>query len=189
MAYDFTSVVNQMRSAGVAQAEIDTFLQEQQRLEQEFQSSFEASKTSSSNAFTAAQAEINAMFAKEQESIAAQQASFEAAQKQAQEQAAALAAQAQAQQEELAKQKAEAEAQFAANTERVKRETEGVQRESAEKIAGRRRARRSTAGRDSLINAAVGEGGGTKVPTLGLQGAIGAGAGALGSEQKLGVGG
>jgi hypothetical protein len=189
MAYDFTSVVNQMRGAGVDQAEIDAFLQEQQKLELEFQASVDTTKATTSNAFTAAQAEISAMLAKEQESIAAQQAAFEASQAQAQAQAAAVAAQVQAQQEQLAKQQAEAEAKFAANAEAMKRDIEGMQRESAEKIAGRRRARRSAAGRDSLINAAAGAGVGSSVPTLGTQGVIGAVAAGLGSEQKLGVGG
>ena len=185
MAYDFSAVVNQMRSAGVDQAEIDSFLKEQERLEREFQSQFEATKTTTTDQFKAAQAEIEAMFAKEQQSLQSQKEAFEQAQTLAQEQARAMAAQAEQQQKELAKQKAESEAQFAANTGRIRRETEAVQRESAEKIAGRRRARRGVAARDSVINAAMGDA--AAVPKLGGAGSIGV-AGALGADQTLGVG-
>ena len=36
MAYDFSDVVNQMRSAGISQDEIDAFLREQERVDREF---------------------------------------------------------------------------------------------------------------------------------------------------------
>jgi multidrug efflux pump subunit AcrA (membrane-fusion protein) len=185
MAYDFSAVVNQMRSAGVAQAEIDTFLKEQERLEKEFQSQFDTTKSVAGDQFKAAQAEIEAMFAKEQQSLQEQKAVFEQAQLQSQEQAKALAAQAEQQQKELAKQKAEAEAQFAETSARIKSETEGVQRESAEKTASKRRARRSAGGRDSIINAVMGEN--AAVPKLGGGTSIGT-AGALGADQTLGAG-
>lgn len=188
MAYDFSAVVSQMRSAGIAQGDIDAFLQEQQRLEQEFTSQFTTQKNAADTAFTTAQNDIAAMFAKEQQMINEQQAAFEMAQKQAQEQAAALEASAIKQQEETAKQQEEAAAAFAATTLRNKRATEEVQRESAERIAGRRRSRRSAGARqDSLINAAVGAN--AKVPTLGTQASIAGNVGSLGTAQKLGVGG
>lgn len=185
MAYDFSAVVNQMRSAGVAQPEIDNFLREQERLERDFQSQFDTTRATTSEQFKTAQAEIEAMFAKEQQSIQSQRAAFEQTQMQAQEQARALAAQAEQQQKELARQRAESEARFAANTERIRSETEGVQREAAERVAGRRRSRRGVASRDNIINALMA--GGTAPPSLGGGQTMGA-AGALGAEQTLGVG-
>ena len=185
MAYDFSAVVGQMRSAGVAQAEIDAFLKEQERLDKEFQSQFETTRTTATDQFRTAQAEIAGMFAKEQESLRSQKAAFEQTQLQAQEQARALAAQAEQQKQEIAKQKAESETRFAAETERVRAETEGVQREAAERVAGRRRSRRGIASRDNIINALMA--GGTAPPSLGGGQAMGT-AGSLGADQTLGVG-
>jgi hypothetical protein len=185
MAYDFTGVVNQMRSAGVAQAEIDDFLREQERLERDFQSQFDTTRNTATDQFKTAQAEIDAMFAKEKQSLDAQRAAFEQTQTQAQEQARALAAQVERQQEELARQRAESQAQFEANAERIMGETEGVQREAAERVAGRRRSRRGVASRDNIINALMA--GGTAAPKLGGESAMGM-ASPLGADQTLGVG-
>lgn len=189
MAYDFSAVVNQMRSAGISQDEIDAFLREQERVDREFNQQFTSTKSAADTAFKTAQEEIAAMFSKEQELLKQQTAEFEASQKAAQQRAAEVAAQAAAQQELIAKQKAEAEAAFEAQTLLNRQRTEEVQRESGERIAGRRRARRSSGNRlDATINAAASPGS-QKVPTLGLQPGVQAGGGVLGESQKLGVGG
>ncbi len=189
MAYDFSAVVNQMRNAGVAQSEIDAFLQEQERIDREFNAQFTTTKSAADTAFQSAQEEIASMFAAEQKMLNQQQAEFEAAQKTAQQQAAEMAAQAAAQQELIKQQEAEATAAFEAQTLLNKQRTEEVQRESGERIAGSRRARRSAGGRnDSLINPVINRSS-KKVPTLGLAPGVSAESGTLGPNQKLGVGG
>ena len=189
MAYDFSAVVNQMRSAGISQDEIDAFLREQERVDREFNQQFTSTKSAADTAFKTAQEEIAAMFSKEQELLRQQAAEFEASQKAAQERAAEVAAQAAAQQELIKQQEAEATVAFEAQTLLNRQRTEEVQRESGERIAGSRRARRSAGGRgDSLINQAMNRSS-RKVPTLGLAPGVSAESGTLGPNQKLGVGG
>ncbi len=186
----YKNAVIAMQGAGIADAEITKFLQEQSaaaeqariQLETEAAQS-EAARQADEQAFAKAQAELDALAQQERDVILKQQADYEAMQKRMQEEAVAMAVQAKAEQERLAAEKKAFEERAAAQAEKTRIETEGFERTGAEREVARKKAARSTVARPLLAGATASGG----PQTLGYGGGLSAG-GSLGTTQTLGVG-
>lgn len=170
------------QTAAQIKADQAKFDQEQAELNQMLAQSLKAD----SDAFAKARAEIEAMAAQEQESIRQQTADYQAAQDriraetQAQAQAAAL------EQAKIQKQIADVNAQREQEAAKAKSTMEGMQRESAEKVAASKKAGR-TAGARPLLGAATPAPMGERSQSLGNEASLGVQGGTLGANQTLGV--
>lgn len=171
--------VAQMRAAGIADTEINDYLNTAAiQIAQGQVDTANANKQ-----FASAQAELDAMMQQETAAIRKQQAEFEAAQQRIAEQAAEQAAAARAEQERLAAEAAAYQKQAEEKAAQLKTESETFQRTTAERDIARKRAGRSAVARPLLAGAAIG----ASAPTLGVGGGMSS-TGSLGTTGTLGVG-
>ncbi len=124
------------------------------------------------------------MVAAEQQRMAETAAAYQAQQAAAQAAAAQAAKEAEAAQAEIARQLAETQRISAEMTAKSKSEMEAIQRTSAAKIAGSRKAVRSAGDRSLLAGYGAADIG---APTLGGGGSLGGRGGSLGVSGTLGV--
>jgi hypothetical protein len=166
-------------------AEDAAFRAQQDALDQALRSQLDIRAKADADAFAKAQADISFQLAAEQQRMAETAAQY------AQQQAAIQAAAAQATREaeiaqaEIAKQIAETQRLSVEMAAKSKADMEGMQRTSAAKIAGSRKAGRSAGDRSLLSAYSPTEGG---PPTLGTAGGLGGPGSGLAVSQTLGVG-
>jgi membrane protein involved in colicin uptake len=197
MAIDINSVdplykdaVTRMRTAGIPDEEISTFLSDQaaaaaaaQAELDTYNAQAEAARLADEQSFQRAQAELDSLAQQERDVIMQQQAQFDAMQRRLQEEAAAAVEASRVEQERLAAEKKVFEEKAAAQAEKTRIETEGFQRTNAEQDVARKRAGRSVVARPLLAGATAGP----TASTLGVGGGMTTG-GSLGTTGTLGVG-
>lgn len=153
---------------------------------EDFKAQTAAQLKADEEAFAKARAEIEAMSKQEQDAINQQISDYQAAQDklradtEAQAQAAAL------EQAKLQKQIADIKAQQESEAAKAKSNIEGIQRDSAEKIAASKKAGRSSGARP-LLGGATSSTIGQRSQSLGSGSSLGGDGATLGANQTLGV--
>ncbi len=137
-------------------------------------------------AFAQARAEIEAMSQQEQDLIKQQTAEYQAVQDKLRAEAEAQAQASALEQAMIQKQIADINTQREQEAAKAKGTLEGMQRESAQKMAASKKAGRS-AGARPLLGAATPTSMGQKSQSLSTEASLGSQAGTLGAEQTLGV--
>ena len=165
-------------------ADEEAFKKQQSDLDASTKAQLEAQARADADAFARAQGEIAAMVAAEQQRMDETAAAYQAQQAAAQAAADQATREAEAAQAEIARQLAETQRISTEMAAKSKSETEAIQRTSAAKIAGSRKAGRSAGDRSLLAGYGAAD---TGAPTLGGGGSLGGKRGSLGISGILGV--
>jgi len=153
---------------------------------EDFKAQTAAQLKADEEAFAKARAEIEAMSLQEQDLIKQQTADYQAAQDKVRAESEAQAQAAALEQAKIQKQIADIKGQQEAEASKAKSTMEGMQRESAEKMAAAKKAGR-TAGARPLLGAATPTSIGQKPQSLGGEASLGGQSASLGANQTLGA--